>query len=198
MPYLPAFCDKCGLVFPGMNVPSRAVRFRVERNFVNCPRCGWMQARVLEGTMNVFEDTIQILRGTNATPAQFARLRELLQNAQQKQQPPEEVAAAVKRELPNFGALAKQLLVPKTPADFYSLLLVLIALTERGDHPTTVYEDRSVHQTAVQVSPAAPAQAVKATPAQSPKPAPTAKPGRTDPCPCGSGKKYKHCCGAVR
>lgn len=22
-----------------------------------------------------------------------------------------------------------------------------------------------------------------------------AKPGRNDPCPCGSGKKYKHCCG---
>lgn len=24
---------------------------------------------------------------------------------------------------------------------------------------------------------------------------PTAKVGRNDPCPCGSGKKYKHCCG---
>lgn len=23
----------------------------------------------------------------------------------------------------------------------------------------------------------------------------SAKPGRNDPCPCGSGKKYKHCCG---
>jgi len=23
-----------------------------------------------------------------------------------------------------------------------------------------------------------------------------AKVGRNDPCPCGSGKKYKHCCGA--
>lgn len=22
-----------------------------------------------------------------------------------------------------------------------------------------------------------------------------AKPRRNDPCPCGSGKKYKHCCG---
>ncbi|WP_308772401.1 SEC-C metal-binding domain-containing protein, partial [uncultured Bilophila sp.] len=22
------------------------------------------------------------------------------------------------------------------------------------------------------------------------------KPGRNDPCPCGSGKKYKKCCGA--
>jgi len=23
------------------------------------------------------------------------------------------------------------------------------------------------------------------------------KPGRNDPCPCGSGEKYKHCCGRV-
>ncbi|MDD3808043.1 MAG: SEC-C metal-binding domain-containing protein [Candidatus Pacebacteria bacterium] len=23
----------------------------------------------------------------------------------------------------------------------------------------------------------------------------TKKVGRNDPCPCGSGKKYKHCCG---
>lgn len=23
----------------------------------------------------------------------------------------------------------------------------------------------------------------------------SAKVGRNDPCPCGSGKKYKHCCG---
>ena len=25
---------------------------------------------------------------------------------------------------------------------------------------------------------------------------PTAKVGRNDPCPCGSGRKYKKCCGA--
>jgi uncharacterized protein len=33
---------------------------------------------------------------------------------------------------------------------------------------------------------------VKATPVRS------MKIGRNDPCPCGSGKKYKHCCGAAR
>lgn len=27
-----------------------------------------------------------------------------------------------------------------------------------------------------------------------PSPAPDAQPGRNDPCPCGSGKKYKRCC----
>ncbi len=31
---------------------------------------------------------------------------------------------------------------------------------------------------------------------EAPPPAPAAKPGRNDPCPCGSGKKYKKCCGA--
>lgn len=27
---------------------------------------------------------------------------------------------------------------------------------------------------------------------------PLPKPGRNDPCPCGSGKKYKRCCGKER
>ncbi|MBR6530302.1 MAG: SEC-C domain-containing protein, partial [Clostridia bacterium] len=26
----------------------------------------------------------------------------------------------------------------------------------------------------------------------------SAKVGRNDPCPCGSGKKYKKCCGAAK
>jgi hypothetical protein len=32
--------------------------------------------------------------------------------------------------------------------------------------------------------------------AEDPAPASNAKPGRNDPCPCGSGKKFKKCCGA--
>jgi preprotein translocase subunit SecA len=38
---------------------------------------------------------------------------------------------------------------------------------------------------------ARPVTAQRNTPAHSEK-----KPGRNDPCPCGSGKKYKKCCGA--
>ena len=30
---------------------------------------------------------------------------------------------------------------------------------------------------------------------QKKKPVTVQKVGRNDPCPCGSGKKYKHCCG---
>ena len=34
-----------------------------------------------------------------------------------------------------------------------------------------------------------------AAPASAPKKADGTKVGRNDPCPCGSGKKYKNCCG---
>lgn len=34
--------------------------------------------------------------------------------------------------------------------------------------------------------------------AQRRPPARGERPGRNDPCPCGSGRKYKHCCGAGR
>jgi preprotein translocase subunit SecA len=41
------------------------------------------------------------------------------------------------------------------------------------------------------------AQAVRAQTGGAKQPAKVAgkKVGRNDPCPCGSGKKYKHCCG---
>ncbi|MBE3589552.1 MAG: preprotein translocase subunit SecA [Firmicutes bacterium] len=37
--------------------------------------------------------------------------------------------------------------------------------------------------------------AAAAAPAERPQPVRVQKVGRNDPCPCGSGKKYKHCCG---
>lgn len=40
-----------------------------------------------------------------------------------------------------------------------------------------------------------PASEVMNAVAQQPDLAPVAPPGRNDPCPCGSGKKFKHCCG---
>lgn len=53
---------------------------------------------------------------------------------------------------------------------------------EGGEHQHHVHGDGCAHDHG---TPAATAQPVK-----------SAKVGRNDPCPCGSGKKYKKCCGA--
>ena len=44
-------------------------------------------------------------------------------------------------------------------------------------------------------NPRAAAPAAMAVPVQASAPRPAAAVGRNDPCPCGSGKKYKKCCG---
>ena len=41
-------------------------------------------------------------------------------------------------------------------------------------------------------------EAIDETPAQQPYTRQFPKVGRNDPCPCGSGKKYKYCHGALR
>jgi uncharacterized protein YecA (UPF0149 family) len=202
MPYLPAFCDECGLIFPGMYMPQ-GTGMRSTGNISGCPRCGAM-AHVLEGFMNIAGNTIQILQGTNKTATQLARLQEVLRTALQTRQAPEEVAAAVKEA--GFGALAEQLLVPKTAGDFYALIAVILAgaalCREHPTPPTQVDHDKVVNQVIQQIynyntpSPSRPEQSAPAQGA-TPAPAQSPKPGGDEPCTCGSGKKYKHCCGKL-
>jgi len=59
------------------------------------------------------------------------------------------------------------------------------AAPEAGDKPAAPARERTV----------ADILGLKANPALVARPKPAASVGRNDPCPCGSGKKYKKCCG---
>ena len=55
--------------------------------------------------------------------------------------------------------------------------------------------------TLTRVAEVARAVAIEATHAEArgrTKPARTAKVGRNEPCPCGSGRKFKKCCGSAK
>ncbi|MEN9979902.1 MAG: preprotein translocase subunit SecA [candidate division WOR-3 bacterium] len=88
-------------------------------------------------------------------------------------------------------------LFSETMQEFYQQALrVLFRLDPKSG------EDRLNPRTRTPVrayKPQATAEAGSQPPALGPGPAPirreTPKVGRNDPCPCGSGKKYKHCCG---
>ncbi len=67
--------------------------------------------------------------------------------------------------------------------------------SEPKEYVTTHSQVQTFQQTAPATSPAANVQSRReAGGAQ--KPQQTVKVGRNDPCPCGSGKKYKQCCGS--
>jgi preprotein translocase subunit SecA len=55
------------------------------------------------------------------------------------------------------------------------------------------FEHAAANPVASDPSAVAPSQAPPAQPMTRMEP----KVGRNDPCPCGSGKKYKQCCGAL-
>ena len=59
-----------------------------------------------------------------------------------------------------------------------------------GGGTTTASSGGAQRKASDVVSEAAAAVAEKAKPVRT-----GPKVGRNDPCPCGSGKKYKHCCG---
>jgi len=67
--------------------------------------------------------------------------------------------------------------------------------TIQHDVVHTIYHVGIVKKEAPQQVPAAMAQAVPGGKSQKRLEVGGKKVGRNDPCPCGSGKKYKHCCG---
>lgn len=75
------------------------------------------------------------------------------------------------------------------PEDSKGTVEFKVVYSENGakqeHHEISTFEKHEGNWYFVSGTPAPPKQVVRATP----------KVGRNDPCPCGSGKKYKKCCG---
>ena len=164
-----------------------------------CPECG-AHARVLGGSYHVAKDTIELLQGPERTVSELERLREILREARESGAAPEEVKNTVEHEFPGWGPVLAKLLVPKTPADFYQLLALIVAVVgvvlaykQLGQAADTEPDQIINNITVVQEAPPIPGQPQDAP---SSNPANGEKIGRNEPCPCGSEKKFKKCHGA--
>jgi uncharacterized protein YecA (UPF0149 family) len=154
---------------------------------------------VPDGVFNFVGNTIEILSAPQRTIEELSRLAKILRDAREKKQSPEDVARTIRKELPELSSLAD--LLPQTRTELYAflaLIVAVLALLTQGGGGTGKATNITVNQTINQVffeteksanppSKAAPSPA-KVTP----------KVGRNAPCPCGSGKKYKKCCGRVQ
>lgn len=74
------------------------------------------------------------------------------------------------------------------------LAVAIYALAADGTEQTMELLDATTRKNFIEALPALLLSIVRfwKTPAQ--QPAPVRKAGRNDPCPCGSGRKYKKCC----
>ena len=193
---VPAFCDTCGAVFrSGFAVENSTNITFVGNRSGPCPVCGGM-GHVPDGVFNFVGTTIEILSAPQRTIDELSRLAKVLREAREKNRSPEEVAQTIRKEVPELSGLAD--LLPKTRAELYAFLALIVAvvtlLSQSGggeSKSTNITVNQTMNQIFVETERAAKAPKKAAG---APNKA-TPKAGRNDPCPCGSGKKYKKCCG---
>lgn len=123
-------------------------------------------------------------------------LAQILRKAQAKESAPEAVATEIKDKVPELSGLSSYF--PKTRVEFYTFLTLLVALValyvNKPPPPQEVLSKEQVKEMVHQA--VMDATRERAQPRQSPPPKKRkpGKPGRNEPCPCGSGRKHKKCC----
>lgn len=202
---LPAVCDNCGSFFPS-SIQLENSRHIAFSNCTSgpCPRCGGM-GHIPDGVYNFIGDTIELLSGPGRTVSELERLADILNRARQQDASPEQVAEAIEIETPGLSLLKD--ILPKSRDDLYKFIQILLMtisillpLMKKAEPPKvevnvvinqvvdSIYQQPAPNPTAAPRPPSRPAT-VGTQPRTSDR-----KTGRNEPCPCGSGKKYKKCC----
>ena len=202
MPSLPAICDTCLTVWdPHAFNFGNANNVYIEDVAVSpCPNCGGT-GHIPDGIYSTTTDTIAVLATTAKSAQSLGALMRILKRARDQRVTTEELAQSLEQEkaanLKPVAALVRRLPRKLDIKYWIGIALAVVALLEgqATDQKVERIEGR-VEQIYAQVL----AQHPAASP--SPIPPPTAslsltpKVGRNEPCPCGSGKKYKRCHGA--
>ncbi len=191
MPSVPAFCDTCGTVFnSGIFVEnSTNISFAGNRSGP-CPNCGGM-GHVPDGVFNFIGNTIEILSAPERTISELTSLAKILREAKAKAETREQVVSRIEKELPSLSGLGK--LLPKNKSELYGFLAVVLAAVQLFSQTPPAQNSTTINVTQVIQQVIAEPSDVKMAPIK-----PNKKVGRNDPCPCGSGVKYKKCCGAAK
>ena len=193
MPSLPAICDTCGrLWIPNAVFLGNAIADIKDFTVSPCPYCG-QTGHIPDGIYDTTAEGIRIIANSARSASSLAILQRLLEEARASNSSPEATAAVIERESPpEFRLLAEVVrrLKGVPIATWLTLLLAAITIIQGESFDQRLNDvqgkvDR-IYRQAVEVI---------AEPSPTPSSAPMPRVGRNDPCPCGSGRKYKRCHG---
>ncbi|MBN2592401.1 MAG: SEC-C domain-containing protein [Sedimentisphaerales bacterium] len=195
---IPAFCEQCKFVFDSKFVGgvSDGATIHLSGCGVSCPKCGRM-AKILDGVYKSIDGALEVFV-ENQSIEDLKKILSILEYAKKHKLDREEIVKKIKKEAPELSKLSD--ILPKTRVELYAFLMFiimfigqLIALSRRdlSKNELTQHFEMVVNQYYLtnEEKPVTPKVTIKEQDASN------FKVGRNDPCPCGSGKKYKKCCG---
>lgn len=199
--HIPAVCDTCGNIFPSGIYVENATNVSFSGNTAGpCPSCGGM-GHIPDGVYNFIHNTIELVAGPSRTFSELERLAQLLTEARQLKLSYNDIAESIIEDVPELSSLKD--ILPKTRNDLYAfitlvLTIISLFLSQRNQSDNQRIEVNQVLNIVYQQTSSANSQITQSIPVDIKNPLPTVskktKTGRNDPCPCGSGKKYKKCC----
>lgn len=163
-----------------------------------CPMCGRHKSRVLASEYRLVKSTMRFLQAPERTTEERERLEALLREAQERGESAEEIREKVDREVPKLSAAIRKILAYRTARIGLATRLALLTNTlsrvsaVKENVSTAKLEPSEMIYDSVNEYNVTTVQAPSATDEERLS---TAKLGRNDPCPCGSGKKFKKCHG---
>lgn len=203
---MPAACGNCSYLYPsgyyfepgGAGVRPSVMVLENLPVTIPCPMCGRHKSRILASEYQLVESTMKFLQAPERTTEEREGLGALLREAQERGESAEEIRDRANRGAPELSATIGKLLAYKTAGIGLATRLALLINTigkvsaVKGYVNTAKLEPSEVIYDSVNEYNVLTVQAPSATDEER---LPTAKLGRNDPCPCGSGKKFKKCHG---
>lgn len=189
---VPAVCDNCGTIFPSGFEVSNSTNISFSGCGAGpCPVCGGT-GHIPDGVYNFLGNTIEFLSGPSRSIVELERLAALLERAKTSNATSQAVAKEIDESIPELSSIKDWL--PKNRSELYAFIALLLSAlslminqSESGE-PSKV-EVNTVINNVYQQAPEA-----QAAPSPEKPKKQKAKVGRNEPCPCGSGKKFKKCC----
>jgi hypothetical protein len=193
---IPVICDSCGRVWFEERIFGVAEGATASVTLANvtvgpCPYCRGT-GHVPDGLWELRSNAAHYLGGLGED--ELRKLLAVVRDAQQHTLDADIVAARIEHEVPSASPLAG--LVKNSGTALAAWLTLLVALLQLLIPLARPEKSLSAHEIEAAVTTALEHVRDETKQVQPRRPQPTEpKPGRNDPCWCGSGKKYKHCHG---
>ena len=207
MQQMPATCGNCGYLYPsgyyfdpgGTGIGASAAVYENAQVTISCPMCGRQRGSILAGEYQFVKDALTSLRAPEHTPEERERLATLLREAREQDEPAEKTMQRAGGEEPSIAALLEKLLADrpedleiKTSLVLLTATLGKLAATEENESADKLAPSEVIYGSVNEYN----VTTVQPPSATDAEPLSAAKVGRNDPCPCGSGKKFKKCHGS--
>lgn len=188
-----AFCKntQCNAIFEMNNLIGGDGNVQVTMTGCSvgpCPKCG-SQGVVPDGVYEYANHAITLVKGPLKSIELLTKIERIVRQSVEENKTKEEIVQAVESEVPEAKSFLDSIPTIDNLTQWVSLLIsiltfaILIHTTYIDDEDDDKYKDMFIDHLLKENEEL-----------KKPKPVETQKIPRNNPCPCGSGKKYKKCC----